>query len=720
MPRTEVPTTRDLRNLSLRAAIALALRATQRVAQLLPNRPNSKDTASSNLEERVFHIGNLLVKSFCDGTLHRDSTRLAEIMADTKWEPRDENSPEIADPVLRTGDYTFSATMQARFGHSVEEELPTFSTAQDVIDLVQKSLTAALAASVAAGEHYRSAVLEGISRDFRSLQPLSTAVFPEYGPTIDTTLDGPLGDLWHGPPPRVASAPQCENARVPADPDLSHATTAAYSAAGDGSPPDGYLYKYVTFQTLIKVLENTKLRFSRVARFNDPFDGQLLPIRKFGWKQFFTALRNETSRIAGAKDEPIFELPEEIPADAAISAAAQLVKEFLDNGGRTTSIFPKTSEGQETVEPLSKLLRPMIYLAQQGKLGSNEQALSSLNSLLDLFEHHRLPFSLNDADRRMIPALADIIQVLCLTEVPDSLLMWSHYADCHSGAVLKFDTCSNGAGYFSAARPVIYEKQLPGIEQPRDLVRRYLGLASPETDWMSRQFFTKGAEWAYEKEWRIMATSEMRKQGEFISFPQESLSAIYLGCRVTTENIRNVLDLVVDKRYPTDVYVTVKDETEFALSFVPVSNGRTRGTAIPKMATDERARLYRRCLDVYFEFWNDPTDDLRGARRRLRAEGSLADYGPPGSRELFREMITKLEETAASHPRIAADRGKEPEEYKRQYLRILKPSAEAYGALEDTLKKDLAARGGTLPDCGEPDDMQREKDAVSPRGSAEC
>ena len=57
-----------------------------------------------------------------------------------------------------------------------------------------------------------------------------------------------------------------------------------------------------------------------------------------------------------------------------------------------------------------------------------------------------------------------------------------------------------------------------------------------------------------------MASAEMRERGEVAEFHPDCLVGIILGCRVTPEKIRSVLDLVRQKRYPADVYVCVKDE----------------------------------------------------------------------------------------------------------------------------------------------------------------
>lgn len=715
---TNLPTVRDLKKLCLRAAIALALRATQRVEPLLADIPASASNLSNYSDKRVFNISLLLVKSFCDDTLRGDSTRLAEIMEDTKWEQENEKTLAIAGPVLRSGNNTFSAAMHARFGHFVEQDLPTFSSANKVIENVHQSLTAALEASDKAGDQYQLSFIQEVWRDYDLLLARSIALFPEYGPPIDTTASGPLGPLWHGTSLSQTSIDHAdsktesslinENQRKGLNPTETTSITGqscpdcvSCTHAKPPSPEEGHLYKYVSFETLLKILEKSTLRFSRVSAFNDPFDGQLLPVRKFGWKQFFSALREEIARLVNTQEESIYQFPADIPNETAIAASAQLIMKFLQSG-KGFAISPKLCDEPEKVMSLSELLRPMIYLAQQGRFGSSEEAVAALNGFLDLFEHHRVPFSLKDGDRRIVSSLANVIQVLCLSEVPDSLLMWSHYAQQHAGAVLKFDTCSEKADYFTRARPVIYEKDLPGFEQPRSLARRYLGLPIDTDHWMSRQFFTKSAEWKYEKEWRVMATAKMREQGEFISFQPESLAAIYLGCRVTTPDIHRVLDLLIEKQYPTDVYVAVKDETGFALNFVPLINGRARTSAKPDMDNNERASLYRACLDAYFDFWKEPTDgDPRGERRRFRLEGMLVDYGPPNSSRLFRDMIGKLHETAAG-PRISADKEKEPEEYRKQYLTFLQPSAKAYEALEDTLRDDLTTRGGTLPEHREP------------------
>jgi hypothetical protein len=698
MPVTNIPNKKYLEKLSIRAAVCLSLRATQRVAILLQTPQGSNQHSEDFSDERLLNISLLLVESFCKGTIRRGSSILANIANDAKWDTEKENSPDIEDPVLRSGSDIYSAAMQAQFGDLVDIDIPIFSTAQHIIDLLYKSLTAALEASAIIGDQNRLSFLEEVWRDYETLYASSTAMFPEYGPTIDATPIGPLGDLWNKNDPLATSIKPHASGKQ----NKFNQRTDAITEKDTDTPPS-YLYKYVSFKTLLAILQNSTLRFSNVSDFNDPFDGQLLPIRKFGWKQFYEALRTETMRLATSMDDPIIQFPTDIPTDLAIAAAAKFLIEIIDDKDSRFIIFSEFFDESDKVDSLSKILRPMIFLAQHGKLeSSKEKALTALNEVLDQFENYRIQFNLHDSDRRIISAIANMIQVLCLTEAPDSLLMWSHYAAQHKGAVLKFSTCSKSGDFFTNARQVNYEKILPSVDYPQDLARHYLGLDKKDSEnSLSRQFFTKSIEWKYEKEWRVMASIEMKEKGEFVPFQQESLSAIFLGCRLEETEIQSVLDLVVDKHLPSDIYIAVKDEAEFALSFVPVSNGRVRSSASPKMGKDERGRRYRWCLDRFFEHWNGLSDDLYGKQRRLRSEGFLSDYGPPASLELFREAIKKIDETVAAKVKIQSDKIKEPKKHEKECLKVFNSSAKAYGALEDLLKEDLSARGGMLPERDE-------------------
>lgn len=106
-------------------------------------------------------------------------------------------------------------------------------------------------------------------------------------------------------------------------------------------------------------------------------------------------------------------------------------------------------------------------------------------------------------------------KIVCFSEVKDSLLMWSHYADMHKGYVIEIDTEKFKKDILEKYHffKVIYDEKpitLYDMEKSRD-----------------KQTFLlfKSLEWAYEKEWRYI-----HYEKNFLDV-SEYISAIYLGSR---------------------------------------------------------------------------------------------------------------------------------------------------------------------------------------------
>ena len=106
-------------------------------------------------------------------------------------------------------------------------------------------------------------------------------------------------------------------------------------------------------------------------------------------------------------------------------------------------------------------------------------------------------------------------KIFYLSELPDSIVMWSHYAQNHSGIVLRFtdDTSDNP---LTKARPVRYVDQMPSLfneESLSDMLAGYGGLDHQKI--MDEVVWTKSTHWAHEREWRIYAGD-----GRFPGAPQ--------------------------------------------------------------------------------------------------------------------------------------------------------------------------------------------------------
>jgi Protein of unknown function (DUF2971) len=127
-------------------------------------------------------------------------------------------------------------------------------------------------------------------------------------------------------------------------------------------------------------------------------------------------------------------------------------------------------------------------------------------------------------------------RVLCLSAKPDSVVMWSHYADKHRGICLEFSTDNEE---FSGAYKVEYCQKYPSYNlTDQSLEHNLLPLV------------TKSAEWSYECEYRVIAeehtmaasTESLHTHGGFLSVPPDSLKSVILGCEIDDASRNNVRD----------------------------------------------------------------------------------------------------------------------------------------------------------------------------------
>jgi len=133
------------------------------------------------------------------------------------------------------------------------------------------------------------------------------------------------------------------------------------------------------------------------------------------------------------------------------------------------------------------------------------------------------------------------IGILSLTECPDNMTMWSHYAEGHSGVCLQFimpmfsDDIANVDKMKYRADVLRFEMD----EMPNH----------PEILW------TKGIEWEYEQEWRYIKfpSEPFKSTTGLIQIEPSKLTRVILGVNTTdkeAEEIRSIAD-----QWPTDVQV---------------------------------------------------------------------------------------------------------------------------------------------------------------------
>ena len=141
----------------------------------------------------------------------------------------------------------------------------------------------------------------------------------------------------------------------------------------------------------------------------------------------------------------------------------------------------------------------------------------------------------------------DMFAITCFSENPDSILMWSHYANKHTGFCVEYDLskCTSLSAKMLLF-PVIYTEEratipmsLINFEDPTHLKTADLDKFAPD---FVISLLTKSKIWDYENEWRIIEFQSNLTDGHLLL--SDMVSKVYLGANISPENetaIRNVL-----------------------------------------------------------------------------------------------------------------------------------------------------------------------------------
>jgi hypothetical protein len=148
--------------------------------------------------------------------------------------------------------------------------------------------------------------------------------------------------------------------------------------------------------------------------------------------------------------------------------------------------------------------------------------------------------------------------VLSLTTKFDDILMFSHYADNHTGYCLKFRRTAESL--LSIAEPVIYSETYPKIS--------IINVSSYKTGDFGRQLlYTKSKRWAYEDEWRVTFA---RATNRVVKSPFQILDSIILACAMKPDQRKEIIDLNKQRSHPVQIFEAVRNEFEFTLEIKPV------------------------------------------------------------------------------------------------------------------------------------------------------
>lgn len=282
------------------------------------------------------------------------------------------------------------------------------------------------------------------------------------------------------------------------------------------------LYKYTTFAR-IDVLQNGLIRFTQPAAFNDPFE--LFP--------FFPSIAPESDIETYLRNYKWDE--------------NEINQKLEDSWNKE----PKNLLGSNIPFPLVK--DKMRDLFEQAKPLFNEMMRNAIGMKGDYFR----PLVVGS----ILGGINNTIGILCLSETPDNILMWSHYSLNHTGLVFEFDDSHH---FFDQRQK---ERELTGhIKKVRYSKKRpRLTIFNPSLSdeenrdiWIKDFIWIKSSDWEYEKEWRMIQTFRdwkgvVRKAESSIylyPFPIDCIKSVIVGCRAKNEDLTLLKSLLKsDSKY---------------------------------------------------------------------------------------------------------------------------------------------------------------------------
>lgn len=294
---------------------------------------------------------------------------------------------------------------------------------------------------------------------------------------------------------------------------------------------DRKLYKYYSnIDNAIRNLENRRIHLDSVKAFNDPFEALFLNRKDAIWE-------------TGGTLKAIF-------IDVATNIA---MSGCMEKNDKYRKIFNYIMSFVNNSHIALDESRYSLKEGLQKIYNISVPADFSFEDLCDLVEEVffiKKPFVRVDC------------KISCFSEVNDSILMWSYYADKHKGICVEYDLSLldlnlpfNRKIYESIAR-VHYSKQRINDELNFPIEDTYLNL-----------LLTKADVWSHEHEWRLICET----QEEFM--PLSCVSGVYLGANFEMDsNIYNKLIEVVNTYDNLKIYKSSLDLNEYKLNFEEVYN----------------------------------------------------------------------------------------------------------------------------------------------------
>lgn len=176
----------------------------------------------------------------------------------------------------------------------------------------------------------------------------------------------------------------------------------------------------------------------------------------------------------------------------------------------------------------------------------------------DVYEGIPLGWDRN-IENKEISKFGSIAHLKCFSQNWNNDLMWSYYANSHSGICIEYDLSllEKKSIVLKHLYPVIYSENRVIYKSLEDLIsilKDYDDAKHNDEDVKEFEcihdaillFLYKNKKWEYEEEWRVIFTDyeiyeSNNENSNIIDF--DCISAVYLGCRISLEHKDHIIEI---------------------------------------------------------------------------------------------------------------------------------------------------------------------------------
>lgn len=188
----------------------------------------------------------------------------------------------------------------------------------------------------------------------------------------------------------------------------------------------------------------------------------------------------------------------------------------------------------------------------------------------------------------------NMYHIACFSETNRSTLMWSHYADAHTGFCLEYDfktgisDCSESCKSVLSCPGVMLNYPIAPITYKDTRYDASGGFASMLMNWTignnnipmnnisydmfltTKTMLTKSSCWEYEKEWRLFSRipeTNLKPHGVITTMKPR---AIYLGARMKEHNKKRIINICKEREIPCFQMVPQYHINDYELEVYPI------------------------------------------------------------------------------------------------------------------------------------------------------